>query len=387
VVAELRKIRTPWKQQWRRIRYQLLPVVMMAGCSLAVGVLWHRQYDAADALGHVQEVKALATARQAGTLVPLAGYDLSLYDAVVEGDVVARLDDRAVLARLATLGAELSRLRAELAGHAGSRGDSPPAEPAAALAAVELETARIDMLQQTLLALQTRIEMQRQEAAVAGALHALLRAPDGANEPRPAVAERDAAQARLNLLSDKRGSFVRGAQAARERAATLSQATGRQDVPQDMAPVVASVHVASSAHEATLQHLELEVDGLEIHAPLGGKIVSIFRRPGESVQAGGEVMAIASDQADRVVAYLRPEQRVTPTRGATVYLWPRTNIGKPIEAKVEAVGPALEEIPDIVARNQKTREWGLPVTVRLPAAFQPRPGDVVNVRFVREGGR
>jgi multidrug resistance efflux pump len=380
VVAELRKIPTPWKQQWRRIRYGLLPVVTMAACSVAVGLLWHRQYEAADALGYVEQVKAHATARQAGTLVPLGAGEFSVYDSVAEGEVVARLDDRSVLARMATAEAELARLRAELgrAPGAAGRGGAASAVAASQPAAREREEARLEALRQTLLALGTRVEMGRQETAIAAAERTLLRGDPG--QTSGAAAARDAAKARLTALADQRDAHLRAAEAARARAAARGTGT-------DEGQRVATLHAAISAQEAALGRLELQAEGLEIRAPIGGKIVTILRRPGESVRAGAEVMAIASDHADRIVAYLRPEARATPARGATAYIWPRGNAAKPVAATVEAVGPGIQEVPDIVARSGKTREWGLPVIVRLPGTFAPMPGEVVNVRFPREGTR
>lgn len=379
----MRKIRTPWRQQWRRIRYQLLPVVTMVTCSVAVGVLWHRQYGGTDALGHIEEVRAAAMTAQAGTLMPLARKPWSLYDQVLEDEVIARLDDRPVLGRLEMVQAELDQLRAQLT--TALKAGSPAGAAEGASARVDIEESRLECLRQTALALQNRVELQRQGGgAVDGALGAAVRAvvESGDEAARAeALAAKEAAEVRLRHLLERRDAIGRAIDAAQARMASPRAATEGAPLSDALAGLLAGIHAQAQVQEANLRGIELEIDGLEIRSPVTGKIVMILRHPGQSVQPGNEVMIVAREQSDSAIAYLRSDQRIRPEMDMRVYVWPRGGRSRPVEARVAGVGPQMQEIPELIARSQKVREWGLPVLVRLPPGYRARPGEVVNIRF------
>jgi multidrug resistance efflux pump len=252
---------------------------------------------------------------------------------------------------------------------------------------VNIEDARLEWLRQRSLALRNRVELQRQGGgAVDGALGAALRAvlEAGDEEARAkALAVREVAEANLQHLLERRDAIGHAIDAAQARLASLAAAGQDTPISDTLASQLSTIHAEAQVQEANLRGIELEIDGLEIRSPVTGKIVTISRHPGQSVQLGTEVMVVAREQSESAIAYLRSDLRIRPELDMRVYVWPRDGRSRPVEARVAGVGPQMQEIPELVARSQKVREWGLPVMVRLPPGYRARPGEVVNVRFPR----
>lgn len=69
ILQELPRIPTPWKQQWRRIRYQLMPVAVVCLCALWASWLWHQRGGSANGLGEVTPERIAVVAPRDGVLI------------------------------------------------------------------------------------------------------------------------------------------------------------------------------------------------------------------------------------------------------------------------------------------------------------------------------
>ena len=147
---QLEKIPTPWHLQWRRVRYQFVPVLSLIACVLATGWLWNRRLGSVSTYGRVQVVQADATSPLAGVLVP-ADKPIELYAEVEAQQVVARLDSAALNKELATAEQEVVRLRNELKAREGG---APSTRPSTDLVA----GMSLDQLKQALAAAEGKVE-------------------------------------------------------------------------------------------------------------------------------------------------------------------------------------------------------------------------------------
>jgi multidrug resistance efflux pump len=138
---QLPKIPTPWHLQWRRIRYQFVPVLTLICSVLATGWLWNRRMGTVNTYGRVQVIQADATSPLAGVLIPLIEKPVELYAEVEAQQVVARLDGGSVDRELAAGQRELEELRHELKSREGVPSTRPVNPQLASMGVDQLHTA------------------------------------------------------------------------------------------------------------------------------------------------------------------------------------------------------------------------------------------------------
>ena len=116
---QLEKIPTPWHLQWRRVRYQFIPVLTLIVSIVGAGWLWNRRLGTVNTSGRVQVIQADATSPLAGVLVPLMEKPIELYSEVEAQQVIARLDGGSLDRELSAAQRELEQLRDELKSREG----------------------------------------------------------------------------------------------------------------------------------------------------------------------------------------------------------------------------------------------------------------------------
>ena len=59
----------------------------------------------------------------------------------------------------------------------------------------------------------------------------------------------------------------------------------------------------------------------------------------------------------------------------------RSDPSKVYRGVIERVGAEVEPVPVKQLRDQKVKEWGLPVIITLPPEATPHPGELVDVNL------
>lgn len=141
-------IPVPFARRVQQLRSTVLPLLTFAVAATLTVALWRRHQATPNAVGEVESTELTLASPVAGTLVP--PQPVRLHDQVYAGQVVAKLDDRAVRATLATLRAELGELRAELEEAAAADDGRPErfayaAAPPGVTAFVQVDAAPADM--------------------------------------------------------------------------------------------------------------------------------------------------------------------------------------------------------------------------------------------------
>jgi biotin carboxyl carrier protein len=105
-------IPTPMKLQWRRVRYQLIPMVSFLICAIITGILWKRHVAGPNVMGEVAAINATVTAPIDGALMPIPRRtaEIEVFEHVSKDQVIAVFDTASLLASSKAHDRELARL-------------------------------------------------------------------------------------------------------------------------------------------------------------------------------------------------------------------------------------------------------------------------------------
>lgn len=202
-------------------------------------------------------------------------------------------------------------------------------------------------------------------------------------DPKTVQARRAARQVEVDRLRSELEALQAAARAAQGGAAKPSGAQpATQPADAAAASRIESVRQALDNREEELAALDLQLDSLDVRAPISGTVVKLHLRPGQLVKPGEAIMEIAGANAGYVVSFLREGQTyIRPAPGMDVDVRPRTDPARIVKGKVDTVGAQVEAVPPRQLRDQKTPEWGLPVRLVIPPDTGLRPGEMVNLAF------
>jgi multidrug resistance efflux pump len=378
------RIPIPAAQRFRYFRYVVMPFVSFAVCVLLTAYLWQRESQLPQTVGEVEAVRIDIAAGADGTLSPLYRSHWTLFDRVEAGEVVARVDERPVQAQMKTLYAELTQLRKELIATeeqiALDQVDREHDQRRETFRlAWQIQRHRLDVLDRKALIETDRVELMRLEERVR-----FLERMRGDN-----------VVSALELVEEQlRRDRVKQSVAENEKAKAEAEEQRRraverlQEYPDARQPqadkLLGPFEAAITVQEARMAELQVQIDGLQIRAPISGTIVAVFAWPGQNVLQGDPVLTLAAERGRYVVGYLRQAQRIRPAVGNPVDVRPRVPGARPVSAVVGRVGPQVELIPPHQRRDPRVLEWGLPVRITLPDGLAVRPGELVDIRFTRK---
>ncbi len=148
-----------------------------------------------------------------------------------------------------------------------------------------------------------------------------------------------------------------------------------------LAKLLAPIRADMGTQQARIREVELQIDALEIRAPINGTICAIHSWPGQFIRAGEPIVTIAADEGRYAVAYVRQEQRFHPRADMEVYVRARGSRHQMELVTIERVGPQFELIPTRLLRDPRTPEWGRPIRIALPKALPLMPGELIDIKF------
>lgn len=121
-----------------------------------------------------------------------------------------------------------------------------------------------------------------------------------------------------------------------------------------------------------------------LKAPVAGRITAIFHHAGERVAVSTPILAIASTDMKRIVAFVRQPLNTRPKVGDTAMIRTRTTRRKVGEAQIVKVGSQLEPvIPILLPIVKAPIELGLPIALTLPPELELLPGEIVDIKLIR----
>jgi multidrug resistance efflux pump len=379
-------IPTPWTRRWARFCYRGLPILGFVGCLTATLWLWQRQGRLPTLPGEVIAIRLDVTSGRDGVLAPLGRESWNLYDAVQARQIIARLDDRTVLAQLDTCRKELVRIRADLEAAViknslAETDRSLTFLREATQLTIEHERVLLWLLERRIQMGTDRLELQRCDARIEHftPLH-----------KKGAIPELQWVEEKLsrNIVAKRLQEGLTALHKAEAEEKTLREQREKlpAQVAADAAKLLAPFQAAIESQQARIRELELASDQLIIRAPIDGIICAILHRPGENVRAGDAIVTVANPRGQGIISYLRQDQRLRPLPGMTAQVRPRLPACRAVATRVERVGPQVEPVPLHLCRDPKIPEWGLPVLIAIPDGLPIHPGELLDVSFQPEGG-
>jgi len=130
------------------------------------------------------------------------------------------------------------------------------------------------------------------------------------------------------------------------------------------------------------QEAQLQTEGARrLRAPIDGVVTSVARRPGEAIMAGEPLVEIAGVEPERIVGYIRQPIGFQPKQGDVVEVRTRGNNRQVGLTQVTAVGARLELFsqPLRIRGFDSSMERGLPVLLGVPLEMRLYPGELVDL--------
>lgn len=376
-------IPTPLPEQWRRVRYQLVPVLTFIAIAVVGAWLWGRHRQIPQAIGEVEAVRLDLTSPAHGRLLHVGGSDDPLFRDVAAGDVLYRLDDEPVRAALDAVIAERSRLEKELASieaQLRQEWQLRQGERAAERRrlAMDVEQARLDLLDRQGQMQTEHVQLERLGERFEAVRQAYERGVETQFILTDLQLERDVSAERLAGYETSVAEAQRRLDACRERLEACPE--GQEDL--ELEPHLAPIREAIAVQEARMRELDVQVRSLSVRSPLDGIVVAVYLRAGQPVRAGEAVLTLAASRGRYVLTYVRENQRAYPVAGAPVALALRSAPEVRVTGTIERVGPQVEPVPLHQLRDPRMPEWGLPVRIALADGASLRPGELVDVTFL-----
>jgi multidrug resistance efflux pump len=136
---------------------------------------------------------------------------------------------------------------------------------------------------------------------------------------------------------------------------------------------------ALNLHQQRLRALELELEPVIVRAPMDGIAGPWQRRPGEVIATGEELMAVLSETADHVVAYVRQPVRTRPEPATQVVI--QTANRQRGVGRVTYMAPHLVSLPEHMSPIGGRAEMALQLFISIPEGMSVQPGELVDLQL------
>lgn len=347
------------------------------------------------ARGQVHQVAATCTGR-------LAGVPVKLYEKVSAGQVLAVIDtvleNETLEAQLATIQAEIERLKGELItiqdANLAEKTDRQINYAADKRRfAADVENTRIGLLEiKAILA---------SDYILLGGLYSELKISQQLLEQdviKPYELEKATVQ--CEALSKK----IEENEALLEQAkSNLSQSLKRHSEYERRKPYSPSVdnavnvvQKAITVQEQLMNELLARLKPLELRSPIDGIIIpilgnaneaplhrpgeNVLRKPGEVIAAGDQIFAVAEIEPCEIIAYVNERQFGKVREGMVVEVAQLAEITKVAKSRIISVSPVIEQIPERLWANPAIPQWGRPIVIAIHPELNLVSGEMVRIR-------
>jgi multidrug resistance efflux pump len=300
-------------------------------------------------------------------------------DAVVEGQVLARLDPAEVDMELAIASAELKRLELEVSSREVELHDERY-ETSSRLAA-EAERAALEVTRLVAEGEQDRSELTQLDEQLA-------REQGLVNEGLARSENLNALKLKRAALARKVEEFKSAVAQARANAASTTQRLGQwrqgaatKSTPgSHIGPQLAPGAAAVEAQGERVRQLELLRARLELKAPFTGRVDAVLLRAGAAAAQGAPVVSVVDDRPGTAIAYVDQRWAGRVRVGDVASLAPSDRSGPPLPGRVVALGAAISELPVRFRHIPSEPAFGRDVFIRLDVPA-PLPGQAFNATF------
>jgi multidrug resistance efflux pump len=373
-------IETPFHQKVEDFKRRQLPLIVWSLAALACLLMLTGRAGRFEYIGLARAIQYEISATTTGQLEALV---VDLYDAVESGDILAKLDDAEIDARIERAQATIRRLTAELdaaktqitaanrldkAGWASDLRRFQTDEEDRRLATLELRvTIEGDEIEGERLAL----ELDRAAPLLASGLM-------GQAEYDDVRLLHDAVTSRIEtnkiLLQQTQEELRAAGQRREEFERTLPGAPAEE-------PLLAPLREAVEVESQRLREIQARRQATVLRSPISGQVSSILCRRGQTVVPGEPILTVTERTVTEILAYLDESDRRDLRENAPVLLSSLAEPSRVAESFVTRVGPDLQLLPERLWSQPATPQYGRAVVIAAVPGLRITPGELLSVKF------
>jgi len=372
-------IPTPFPQRVENFRQRFLPAIVWSLAAVACIWLLSGRAQRFEYIGLAQALQYEISASMTGRLDTMI---VELYDHVEAGDMLVKLDDLEIKARIEQSRATIRQLTAEL----DAARVRLPAEQAAWASDFrrfqnDEEDRRLEVL--ALKALLEGDEIEEQRLALELRRSEPLLASGVIGEIRFEEIRLVHTQVRRRneentiLLAQTEHEY----RAARDRRRSFEE--GLPEQPDDE-PLLRPLREAITVETAVLHEIEHQRNATVLRSPIGGQVSSVFCRRGQTVVAGEPIMTISERNVSEILAYIDESDRLQVRKDMAVLVSSLTHPEQVAESFVVRLGPDFEMMPERLWLQPSSPQYGRAVVIAAVPGLDLLPGELLNVRFRSE---
>jgi multidrug resistance efflux pump len=374
-------IKTPRRQRVADFKQRQLPGVVWFLSIAICGLMLLNRTRPSEYIGLAQAVQYEISAPTVGRVDAVL---VDVYQPVGIGDLVVKLDDSELEARIERARASIRVLRAELIAARGQLQSSN--ESGLAGWTNDLRRFQTDEEDRRLVALDLRVTIESDEIDLER-----LKLRDVRIEPLAREGIVDPllhSEIRLEIEEVKRRiENTRGLLAQTEaefRAARTRRHEYEANLPQMPAaePFLGPLRASIEVESQRLREIETRRAALVMRSPIEGQVTQILCRRGQSVVAGEPIVTITDRTVREIVTYLtEADDRPIVERTPVVI----TSLERPdqvVESFVTRVSGSVELLPVRLWANPSIPRYGRAVVIAALPTMALRPGELLSIKFL-----
>jgi multidrug resistance efflux pump len=381
VDEQYRPIETPLPQRVADFKRRYLPVIVWSVAALACVWLMTGRANRAEYIGLARSVQYQVSTNATGEMKALL---VDLYDRVEAGDLLAKLDDSEVLARveqsratIRQLGAELDAARAQLI--TSSQLDQSGWHNDLRRFETDEEDRRLAVLELRVTIESDEIELERLALELRRAAPVLEAGLIGQQEYDNLRMLHDTVQTRLEenkVLLQQIESEYRTAVQRREAFEQRLPSIPEED------SVLRPLREAIGVETMRLREIEAQQQATLVRSPVSGQVSSILCRPGQTVRPGWPILTIAEGTVTEILAFLDEADGERARENTPVLVASLSRPEKVAESVVVRLGPDVEMLPERLWRAPSTPEYGRAVIIAAVPGLELKPGELLSVKLL-----
>ena len=378
-----RPIETPFHQKVADFKRRQVPLIVWSVAMLAC--VWMLA-DRAGRFEYIGLARAMQYEISASATVRLEALVVDHYDAVEVGDILIKLDDAEIDARIQRSQATIRQLNATL-----------EAARSQILATNRLDTAgwtndlrrfQTDEEARHLAALELRVTIESDEIKVERLALDLSRSAPLLSSGLIGQAEYDGIRLGHDALAKRiEENKILLAQTENEfRAAQLRRQEFERNLPSLPAeePLLVPLREAVQVESQRLREIQTRRQATLLRSPISGQVSSILCRRGQTVVPGEPILTITERTVTEILAYLDESDGRDVYENTQVQVASLREPARIAESFVLRVGPNLELLPERLWIQPSLPQYGRAVVIAAVPELRLTPGELLSVKFLND---
>lgn len=366
------------------IRLHVIPIVVWLCALVGVIFLFNTRIQRFEVIGMAQsqtwQVSAVETSR-------IKSLNVDLFDEVKKGQVLvvlhSELQPELIAAKLNTINAEITRLKAELAANreildAEAKNSRIDMVTEHRRFSADVESAKLAILELIAVIEPDRILLRDYLADIKIEQKLLdIDAISTTYNLEKAQAMHDA----IKLKIEKNKEFLDQARK------NLDQAIKRKNEffstePVNPSPDIAllAISKAIDVQQKLMEEIIIEGKTLVIESPADGVVTHIMARAGEVAMAELPILTITQTNPTEVIGYASDATHNSLKQGQRVQLIKNGSKPQIAESQVVQIGPVIDLVPPRLMVDPDRPQWGRAFFVKIPPGMKLTPGEKIGIR-------